>query len=130
MSVAAKITERMRIGLAVSILPFDNPVRVAEDFAMIDVISNGRLDLGVGRGSSPAIQDAGPGGRAAAQPGDLRGVTRRPGRPVGNETFSYQGKHYQLDEVSITPRLFRSPVPRSMSPPSARRRSSSSASTT
>lgn len=43
----------MRIGTAVTILPFDNPVRTAEDFAMVDVISNGRLDFGVGRAYQP-----------------------------------------------------------------------------
>ena len=49
-SAIAKFTERLRIGLAVSILPFANPVRIAEEYAMVDVISNGRLDMGVGRG--------------------------------------------------------------------------------
>ena len=49
----ATLTERLRIGIAVSILPFANPVRIAEDYAMVDVISNGRLDMGVGRGYQP-----------------------------------------------------------------------------
>ena len=49
----ATMTERLRIGIAVSILPFSNPVRTAEDYAMVDVISNGRLDMGVGRGYQP-----------------------------------------------------------------------------
>ena len=52
-AAVASRTTRMRIGIAVSILPFDNPVRIAEDYAMVDVISNGRLDFGVGRGYQP-----------------------------------------------------------------------------
>ena len=52
-AAVAKITDRMRIGMAVSILPFNNPVRIAEDYAMVDVISGGRLDMGVGRGYQP-----------------------------------------------------------------------------
>src|SRR5271154_2721198 len=44
-AAVAQATERIRIGIAVSVLPFDNPVRVAEDYAMVDVLSNGRLDL-------------------------------------------------------------------------------------
>ena len=52
-SAIADVTERLRIGIAVSILPFGNPVRIAEDYAMVDVISDGRLDMGVGRGYQP-----------------------------------------------------------------------------
>lgn len=43
-------TKRIRLGTSVSLIPFDNPIRVAEDFALVDVLSGGRLDLGVGRG--------------------------------------------------------------------------------
>ncbi len=51
MSVAAKSTEKIRLGVAVSLLPYRNPLFVAEDYAMVDVISGGRLDFGVGRGT-------------------------------------------------------------------------------
>jgi alkanesulfonate monooxygenase SsuD/methylene tetrahydromethanopterin reductase-like flavin-dependent oxidoreductase (luciferase family) len=47
--VAAR-TRRIRIGTAVSVLPFHNPVVVAEEAAMLDVLSGGRLDFGVGSG--------------------------------------------------------------------------------
>ena len=43
-------TKRARIGMAVVVLPFHNPIRVAEEAAMMDVLSGGRLDLGVGSG--------------------------------------------------------------------------------
>ena len=43
-------TRRIRLGSAVSLVPFDNPIRLAEDFAFVDVLSGGRLDWGVGRG--------------------------------------------------------------------------------
>jgi alkanesulfonate monooxygenase SsuD/methylene tetrahydromethanopterin reductase-like flavin-dependent oxidoreductase (luciferase family) len=46
----ASVTTRVRIGTAVVVLPFHNPVRVAEQAAMVDILSNGRLDLGVGVG--------------------------------------------------------------------------------
>ncbi len=48
--IAAR-TRRIRIGTAVTVLPLHNPLSVAEDFAMLDVISGGRLDFGIGRGS-------------------------------------------------------------------------------
>jgi alkanesulfonate monooxygenase SsuD/methylene tetrahydromethanopterin reductase-like flavin-dependent oxidoreductase (luciferase family) len=47
--IAAK-TSRLRIGTAVIVLPFHNPVRVAEQVAMVDILSGGRVDVGVGSG--------------------------------------------------------------------------------
>src|SRR5919205_2797795 len=52
--VAAARTRRVRIGLAAAILPFHNPLRLAEQTALVDVVSRGRLDVGVGRGNRPA----------------------------------------------------------------------------
>jgi luciferase family oxidoreductase group 1 len=43
-------TRRIRLGSGVVVLPFDHPLRVAEDYAMLDVLSGGRLNLGVGSG--------------------------------------------------------------------------------
>ena len=51
MSVAARSTEKIRIGIAVSLLPYRNPLFTAEEYAMVDVMSGGRLDFGVGRGT-------------------------------------------------------------------------------
>ena len=48
--VAAK-TKKIRIGGGVSVLPFYNPIFLAEESAMLDLLSNGRLDFGVGRGA-------------------------------------------------------------------------------
>src|SRR6185437_15139702 len=53
-AVAASRTRRVRIGLAAAILPFHHPLRLAEQTALVDVVSEGRLDVGVGRGNRPA----------------------------------------------------------------------------
>jgi alkanesulfonate monooxygenase SsuD/methylene tetrahydromethanopterin reductase-like flavin-dependent oxidoreductase (luciferase family) len=50
LAAAAQRTRRIRLGSAVVVLPFDNPLRTAEDYAMVDVLSGGRLNLGVGSG--------------------------------------------------------------------------------
>jgi alkanesulfonate monooxygenase SsuD/methylene tetrahydromethanopterin reductase-like flavin-dependent oxidoreductase (luciferase family) len=46
----ASRTSRIRVGLAILVLPLWNPVRLAEDIALVDILSNGRLDVGLGRG--------------------------------------------------------------------------------
>lgn len=56
LAAAAARTERIRLGVAISVLPLHHPLQVAESYAMVDVISNGRLDFGVGRGNSPLEQ--------------------------------------------------------------------------
>ena len=108
----AQITERMRIGLAVAILPFNNPVRTAEDFAMVDVISNGRLDMGVGRGYQPReFKNLGLGDQ---QQHSREIFEESLDILIGlweNESFSYSGKHYQLEDVQITPRPVQTPRP-------------------
>src|SRR5262249_51243189 len=49
----AERTTTLRLGTAVAVLPFHDPRRLAEDYAMLDVLSDGRLDFGVGRGYQP-----------------------------------------------------------------------------
>jgi alkanesulfonate monooxygenase SsuD/methylene tetrahydromethanopterin reductase-like flavin-dependent oxidoreductase (luciferase family) len=51
MSAVARTTRRIRLGVAISVLPLHNPIDVAESYAMVDIISKGRLDFGVGKGS-------------------------------------------------------------------------------
>lgn len=50
LAAIAQRTERVRIGPAVCVLPFHDPVKVAEEYAVLDVVSDGRLEFGVGRG--------------------------------------------------------------------------------
>ncbi|WP_430790723.1 LLM class flavin-dependent oxidoreductase [Actinoplanes sp. G11-F43] len=50
---AAARTKRIRLSTAITILPLENPVRVAEDVAVVNTLSGGRVEIGVGSGSGP-----------------------------------------------------------------------------
>jgi alkanesulfonate monooxygenase SsuD/methylene tetrahydromethanopterin reductase-like flavin-dependent oxidoreductase (luciferase family) len=53
LAAVASETKRLRLGTGVVVLPLNHPLRVAEDYAMLDVMSNGRVDFGIGRGYQP-----------------------------------------------------------------------------
>jgi alkanesulfonate monooxygenase SsuD/methylene tetrahydromethanopterin reductase-like flavin-dependent oxidoreductase (luciferase family) len=50
LSNLAARTEKIRIGTGIVVLPLHNPIHVAEEAAMVDLLSNGRLEMGIGRG--------------------------------------------------------------------------------
>jgi alkanesulfonate monooxygenase SsuD/methylene tetrahydromethanopterin reductase-like flavin-dependent oxidoreductase (luciferase family) len=55
LAAVAERTRRIRLGTAVVTLPLEDPLRVAEDAAVLDALSGGRLQLGVGSGADPAV---------------------------------------------------------------------------
>jgi alkanesulfonate monooxygenase SsuD/methylene tetrahydromethanopterin reductase-like flavin-dependent oxidoreductase (luciferase family) len=54
LAAAAERTRRLRLGTSIVILPLEQPLRVAEDAAVVDTLSGGRLELGIGSGGDPA----------------------------------------------------------------------------
>lgn len=107
--VAAK-TKKIRIGGGVSVLPFYNPIFLAEESAMLDLLSNGRLDFGVGRGSADYeygnfnIDFESRNQRFQEMLDIILGLWTTSG-------FSYQGEYYQVDDITIVPTPLQRPHP-------------------
>lgn len=108
----AQRTSTLRIGIAVSILPFGNPVRIAEEYAMVDVLSGGRLDLGVGRGYQPSeFEMLGLADRQA----DSRGIFQESLDVLTGlwtqDDFSYKGRWYDIRHATLHPKPVQRPHP-------------------
>src|ERR1700752_3381033 len=87
-------TRRVRIGLAAAILPFHDPIRLAEELAMVDILSGGRIHVGVGRGNRPV----GFGGYRGAQIESRELFDESLAimvRAWTQERFSFEGQHYK-----------------------------------
>jgi natural product biosynthesis luciferase-like monooxygenase protein len=109
-AVVARTTRRIRVGTAVTVLPMHNPLLVAEDFAMLDVLSNGRLDMGIGRGSVGAeYREFGISNEDSAS--TLAEAADLLLKAWSQERFSHHGQHYAYDNISLVPRPIQQPHP-------------------
>ena len=102
--------ERLRVGVAVNVLPLAHPVRVAEEVATIDHISRGRVEFGVGR-SGFARAYEGYGISYAESRERFQESLEVILAAWTNERFSYEGKHYQFNDVCVIPKPFQKPHP-------------------
>ncbi|MBB5158896.1 LLM class flavin-dependent oxidoreductase [Saccharopolyspora phatthalungensis] len=106
----AKRTSRMRLGVMGNIIPFHNPRRLAEEIAMLDYLTDGRLEVGLGRGvdEQEFVKEgvSMPTTRGYFQEGiELMHKAWR--QPV----FSHHGEHFNYDGVTIWPRPLQQPNP-------------------
>lgn len=104
-------TKRIRLAPAVTVLPLHHPIRVAETFATLDLLSGGRVDFAAGRGYD----------RREYQPfhvsfEDNQAIFEEGMEVVrrlwsARERISHHGKYYQFDDVRITPKPVQDPLP-------------------
>ena len=106
----ATVTSRIRIGTAVVIPSFHAPIQLAERIAMVDVLSGGRLDLGIGRGyQKREFEKFGiPMDESRARMEE--GVAILEGL-LSNESFSMHGNFWDIEDVAIYPRPVQKKVP-------------------
>ena len=106
----AQTTQRIKLGTAVNLMPLHYPIRLAEETATLDILSHGRAIFGIGRGIIPSHFEG-------------YGVSYEEGRQRFEEaldlilaawtsdTLSYQGQHYQAQDVQVTPKPYQHPHP-------------------
>jgi alkanesulfonate monooxygenase SsuD/methylene tetrahydromethanopterin reductase-like flavin-dependent oxidoreductase (luciferase family) len=110
-AAAAQRTQRLRLGIAVNVLPLHQPVRLAEEGAVLDVLSHGRLDFGVGRGHPfPGVYE-----NFHIPPAESRTrFTEALDVLIGawmHEPFNYEGQHFKVHDVAVIPRPVQRPHP-------------------
>ena len=109
-SAIAQATKKLKIATAVNLMPLHHPVRLAEEFATLDVISEGRAILGTGRGAM-LRQYQGYGidveeGRERFVEG-LNMVLEA----WTSDELNYEGKYYQVSGVRVVPKPYQQPHP-------------------
>jgi alkanesulfonate monooxygenase SsuD/methylene tetrahydromethanopterin reductase-like flavin-dependent oxidoreductase (luciferase family) len=112
LSYLAARTERIRLGTAVVVLPWHNPVLVAEQASTLDLLSNGRLDFGVGKGYRP-YEFSGfcvPQDEATERFDEAMEVIRL-AWSSGGERFSFAGKWFSYDNIVVEPSPIQHPHP-------------------
>ena len=109
-SAIARCTERVKVATAVNLLPLHQPVRLAEEWATLDVLSGGRAVFGIGRGSNPEHYSG-------------MGIATEEGRPRflealdvvikcwTEERLHHHGEFFQADDVAVVPKPVQKPHP-------------------
>jgi alkanesulfonate monooxygenase SsuD/methylene tetrahydromethanopterin reductase-like flavin-dependent oxidoreductase (luciferase family) len=110
LAAIASRTRRLKLGTYVLLAPFYHPLRLAEDAASVDVISNGRLRLGIGLGYRGEEFEGFrvPRGERLGRTLETIEILKR---AWTGERFSYAGKYFRFDDVRILPRPVSQPHP-------------------
>lgn len=116
LGAVARETENIRIGTMVILSPLYNPVIIAEDTAVLDILSNGRLEVGLGRGYRPHTMEV-----LSGHPmSDMRGMHEETIETVKlfwtQDEVSYKGKFYRFENETVEPKPVQSPHPPLLQP--------------
>jgi alkanesulfonate monooxygenase SsuD/methylene tetrahydromethanopterin reductase-like flavin-dependent oxidoreductase (luciferase family) len=103
-------TSRIRIGTAITILPFFHPLRLAEEVAMLDILSGGRFDWGVGRGYQ-GHEFTGFGVDISESHHIFREQLQIIEKAWTGEPFAWDGEHFQFPELTCLPTPVQRPRP-------------------
>jgi alkanesulfonate monooxygenase SsuD/methylene tetrahydromethanopterin reductase-like flavin-dependent oxidoreductase (luciferase family) len=111
LAAAAQRTKRLKLGTLVYVLPLYNPIRILEEICMVDRLSNGRVQVGVGRGAGGGSELSLWGGDGTIGDGLFRETLEILLKGFKNEFLSYQGKHYTYEHLWMELRSVQKPHP-------------------
>jgi alkanesulfonate monooxygenase SsuD/methylene tetrahydromethanopterin reductase-like flavin-dependent oxidoreductase (luciferase family) len=104
-------TTRIRLGSAAVLLPFHNPIQVAEDVATLDILSDGRFNFGIGKGGPFPIQNK----HFGVSKDDSRAKTLEAlsliQKLLTEDGVSFEGEFFKAEDVSLTPKPLQTPIP-------------------
>src|ERR1700744_4185381 len=109
LAAASRLTSSIRLGTLISILPIVPPMRMVEEAATLDQLTNGRLLLGVGRGVSPVETSfhGVPGDEAQPRFDEAFEVLRL---GLSGDVVSFHGKYYDIDSAPVVTRPVQQPL--------------------
>jgi len=109
-SAIASRTRRLRVGTAVQVLPLNHPLRIAEEVATVDHISEGRFEFGIGRSGVVRTYDiyGVPYAESQARFREALEIIREGWK---GEPFSYEGQFYRVQDATVVPRPVQVPHP-------------------
>jgi natural product biosynthesis luciferase-like monooxygenase protein len=110
LAALAERTRTLRLGIAIVLLPLSHPLRVAEEIATLDVLSNGRVEFGVGRGSIPT-HFAGFGVPQAESRERFVEALEVIVQAWTKERVSYDGRFFKVDNLAVVPKPVQKPHP-------------------
>ncbi len=109
-TLAATRTRRLRIGTGVSLAPFYHPLRLAEEVALLDILSGGRVNWGAGRGFARVEFEA-----FSVPPGEstsrFRETVEIVLRAWTDERLHFNGQHFRFDGIEVLPKPMQCPHP-------------------
>ena len=109
-TLAAARTRQLRIGTAVSLAAFYHPLRLAEEVALLDVLSGGRVNWGAGRGFAP-IEFQAFGVPPAESAERFREAVEIVLAAWRSQKLTYHGTHYRFDDLEVLPKPLQQPHP-------------------
>jgi natural product biosynthesis luciferase-like monooxygenase protein len=110
LSALAQRTKRVRLGSSIIVLPLHSPIEIAEQMAMIDLMSDGRVELGVGRGFVAYDYDR-LGVKLDGAQDRMREELEIILKAWSGEPFTHHGAHYRYDNLEVWPRPQQRPHP-------------------
>ncbi|HEY2663876.1 MAG TPA: LLM class flavin-dependent oxidoreductase [Candidatus Binataceae bacterium] len=110
LAAIAQRTSRIRLGLAVNLVPLHHPLQLAEETAMLDVLSSGRVEFGAGRGAFPLNYRGFGVDMETSRDLFAEGIEFCRQAWI-NDRLTFRGKHFNVENINVVPKPLQKPHP-------------------